>query len=340
MFAFRLSDAIYYTIADTADTPITSTDDFVLTPRLVITLIIIIMILEMIPLLKRLFGRMTYEDRLVFRDLKYTRMRKAGRKSDTALKPFWSVDGRFDHASRNARLAVLEGTRTRADIGVYFNSEWRWLPEGLLAVRWDHGDEAVSRVDGILNASSTDDAAGVLNDWASKSDYVDIVKVNYDSVSVYTVIIGRRIIPVIIGSVDVNVKALELFLSAYASGQIHRTIIDSTVFIAPDDTAYASGSASVVSGIVVNLRTALCNLEVMRAETVDSDKKRIADNFTQSEEEVAKEGTTVEAKLLAGASEIHDKVVERFASVAAPRIALGLDVDELVRVMNELSAFC
>lgn len=326
------SDNLYYSMADTADTPITSTDSWVLTPRFVIALVVIILIVEMLPLLMRLFGRMKYEDRLVFRNFKYSRMRKAGRKSDTALKPFWSVDGRFDHASRNARLEVLEGTKTRADIGVYFNSEWRWLPEDMLAVRWDHGDEAVSRVDGILKTSG--DAAGVLNDWASTSDYVDVVKVDYGPVPVYMVIVGRRIVPVIIGSTDVDVRALELFLSAYASSQVHRTIIDSTVFIVPDDAAYANGSASVASGIAVDLRTALCNLEVMRLETMDSDGKRIAETFTQSDEDVAKEGTTVEAKLLAGATEIHDKVVDRFASVAAPRIASGLDVDELVRTMS------
>lgn len=326
------SDNLYYSMADTADTPITSTDSWVLTPRFVIALVVIILIVEMLPLLMRLFGRMKYEDRLVFRNFKYSRMRKAGSKSDTALKPFWSVDGRFDHASRNARLEVLEGTKTRADIGVYFNSEWRWLPEDMLAVRWDHGDEAVSRVDGILKTSG--DAAGILNDWSSTSDYVDVVKVDYGTVPVYMVIVGRRIVPVIIGSTDVDVRALELFLSAYASGQVHRTIIDSTVFIVPDDTAYANGSASVASGIAVDLRTALCNLEVMRLETMDSDGKRIADTFTQSDEEVAREGTTVEAKLLAGATKIHDKVADRFASVAAPRIASGLDVDELVRTMS------
>ena len=319
-------------MADTADTPITSTDSWVLTPRFVIALVVIILIVEMLPLLIRLFGRMKYEDRLVFRNFKYSRMRKAGRKSDTALKPFWSVDGRFDHASRNARLEVLEGTKTRADIGVYFNSEWRWLPEDILMVRWDHGDEAVSRVDDILKASG--DAAGILNDWASRSDYVDAVKVDYGTVPVYMVIVGRRIVPVIIGNTNVDVRALELFLSAYASGQVHRTIIDSTVFIVPDDALYANGSASVASGIAVSLRTALCNLEVMRLETMDSDGKRIADTFTQSDEEVAREGTTVEAKLLAGATEIHDKVVDRFASVAAPRIASGLDVDELVETMS------
>lgn len=319
-------------MADTADTPITSTDSWVLTPRFVIALVVIILIVEMLPLLIRLFGRMKYEDRLVFRNFKYSRMRKAGRKSDTALKPFWSVDGRFDHDSRNARLEVLEGTKTRADIGVYFNNEWRWLPEDMLAVRWDHGDEAVSRVDGILKTSG--DAAGILNDWASKSDYVDVVKVDYGTVPVYMVIVGRRIVPVIIGSTDVDVRALELFLSAYASGQVHRTIIDSTVFIVPDDTAYVNGSASVASGIAVSLRTALCNLEVMRLETMDTDERRVASGFDQSEEEVAKEGTTVEAKLIAGAKDIHDKVVARFASVAAPKIASGLDVDELVRTMS------
>ena len=328
------SDNLYYSMADTADTPITSTDSWVLTPRFVIALVIVILIVEMLPLLMRLFGHMKYEDRLVFRNFKYSRMRKAGRKSDTALKPFWSVDGRFDHASRNARLEVLEGTKTRADIGVYFNSEWRWLPEDMLTVRWDHGDEAVSRVDGILNASGNGDTAGILNDWANTSDYVDAVKVDYGTVPVYMVIVGRRIVPVIIGNTDVDVRALELFLSAYASGQMHRTIIDSTVFIVPDDAPYANGSASVASGIAVDLRTALCNLEVMRLETMDSDGKRIADNFTQPDEDVAKEGTTVEAKLLAGATEIHDKVVDRFASVAAPRIASGLDVDELVETMS------
>lgn len=328
------SDNLYYSIADTADTPITSTDSWVLTPRFVIALVVIILIVEMLPLLMRLFGRMKYEDRLVFRNFKYSRMRKAGRKSDTALKPFWSIDGRFDHASRNARLEVLEGTKTRADIGVYFNSEWRWLPEDMLTFRWDHGDEAVSRVDDILNASGNGDAAGILNDWANTSDYVDAVKVDYGTVPVYMVIVGRRIVPVIIGSTDVDVRALELFLSAYASGQVHRTIIDSTVFIVPDDSVYANGSASVASGIAVGLRTALCNLEVMRLETMDSDGKRIAETFDQSDEEVAKEGTTVEAKLLAGATEIHDKVVDRFASVAAPRIASGLDVDELVETMS------
>lgn len=326
------SDNLYYSMADTADTPITSTDSWVLTPRFVIALVVVILVLEMLPLLMRLFGHMKYEDRLIFRNFKYSRMRKAGRKSDTALKPFWSVDGRFDHASRNARLEVLEGTKTRADIGVYFNSEWRWLPEDMLTVRWDHGDEAVSRVDGILKTSS--DAAGILNDWASTSDYVDAVKVDYGTVPVYMVIVGRRIVPVIIGNTDVDVRALELFLSAYASGQVHRTIIDSTVFIVPDDAPYANGSASVASGIAVSLRTALCNLEVMRLETMDSDGKRIADNFTQSDEEVAREGTTVEAKLLAGATEIHDKVVDRFASVAAPKIASGIDVDELVETMS------
>lgn len=328
------SDNLYYSMADTADTPITSTDSWVLTPRFVIALVIVVLIVEMLPLLMRLFGHMKYEDRLVFRNFKYSRMRKAGRKSDTALKPFWSVDGRFDHASRNARLEVLEGTKTRADIGVYFNSEWRWLPEDMLTVRWDHGDEAVSRVDGILNASGNGDAAGILNDWASGSDYVDAVKVDYGTVPVYMVIVGRRIVPVIIGNTDVDVRALELFLSAYASGQVHRTIIDSTVFIVPDDAPYANGSASVASGVAVSLRTALCNLEVMRLETMDSDGKRIADNFTQSDEDIAKEGTTVEAKLLAGATEIHDKVVDRFASVAAPKIASGLDVDELVETMS------
>lgn len=326
------SDNLYYSMADTADTPITSTDSWVLTPRFVIALVVVILVLEMLPLLIRLFGRMKYEDRLVFRNFKYSRMRKAGRKSDTALKPFWSVDGRFDHASRNARLEVLEGTKTRADIGVYFNSEWRWLPEDMLTVRWDHGDEAVSRVDGILKTSG--DAAGILNDWASTSDYVDAVKVDYGTVPVYMVIVGRRIVPVIIGNTDVDVRALELFLSAYASGQVHRTIIDSTVFIVPDDAPYANGSASVASGIAVSLRTALCNLEVMRLETMDSDGKRIAETFTQSDEDVAREGTTVEAKLLAGATEIHDKVVDRFASVAAPKIASGLDVDELVETMS------
>lgn len=327
------SDNLYYSMADTADTPITSTDSWVLTPRFVIALVIVVLIVEMLPLLIRLFGHMKYEDRLVFRNFKYSRMRKAGRKSDTALKPFWSVDGRFDHASRNARLEVLEGTKTRADIGVYFNSEWRWLPEDMLTVRWDHGEEAVSRVDGILNAAGGD-AAGILNDWASTSDYVDTVKVDYGTVPVYMVIVGRRIVPVIIGSTDVDVRALELFLSAYASGQVHRTIIDSTVFIVPDDAPYANGSASVASGIAVSLRTALCNLEVMRLETMDSDGKRIAETFTQSDEDVAREGTTVEAKLLAGATEIHDKVVDRFASVAAPKIASGLDVDELVETMS------
>lgn len=326
------SDNLYYSMADTADTPITSTDSWVLTPRFVIALVVIILIVEMLPLLMRLFGHMKYEDRLVFRNFKYSRMRKAGRKSDTALKPFWSVDGRFDHASRNARLEVLEGTKTRADIGVYFNSEWRWLPEDMLAVRWDHGDEAVSRVDDILKTSS--DAAGILNDWSSTSDYVDAVKVDYGTVPVYMVIVGRRIVPVIIGNTNVDVRALELFLSAYASGQVHRTIIDSTVFIVPDDAPYTNGSVSVASGIAVSLRTALCNLEVMRLETMDSDGKRIADNFNQSDEEVAREGTTVEAKLLAGATEIHDKVVDRFASVAAPKIASGLDVDELVETMS------
>lgn len=326
------SDNLYYSMADTADTPITSTDSWVLTPRFVIALVVIILIVEMLPLLMRLFGHMKYEDRLVFRNFKYSRMRKAGRKSDTALKPFWSVDGRFDHASRNARLEVLEGTKTRADIGVYFNSEWRWLPEDMLAVRWDHGDEAVSRVDDILKTSS--DAAGILNDWSSTSDYVDAVKVDYGTVPVYMVIVGRRIVPVIIGNTNVDVRALELFLSAYASGQVHRTIIDSTVFIVPDDAPYANGSASVASGIAVGLRTALCNLEVMRLETMDSDEKRIAETFDQSDEEVAREGTTVEAKLLAGATEIHDKVVDRFASVAAPRIASDLDVDELVETMS------
>ena len=326
------SDNLDYSMADTADTPITSTDSWVLTPRFVIALIVIILIVEMLPLLMRLFGHMKYEDRLVFRNFKYSRMRKAGRKSDTALKPFWSVDSRFDHASRNARLEVLEGTKTRADIGVYFNSEWRWLPEDMLVVRWDHGDEAVIRVDDILKTSG--DAAGILNDWASRSDYVDAVKVDYGTVPVYMVIVGRRIVPVIIGSTNVDVRALELFLSAYASGQVHRTIIDSTVFIVPDDAPYANGSASVASGIAVSLRTALCNLEVMRLETMDSDGKRIAETFDQSDEDVAKEGTTVEAKLLAGATEIHDKVVDRFASVAAPRIASGLDVDELVETMS------
>lgn len=270
MNMFNTSNCI---IASELDTPITSVDSLVLTPKVLIVLAVIIVIAEAIPLVKMAFTRMDRDDMEQYRTRSMSRFSKALKHGKT-LKPYWSSDGRFDNASMAARSTIMSNMKSRPRLGLYFNNEWRWLPVDALPVRWDHGSEAVMAAEDLISKMGSTNPGELIEAFTNSSPDADSIHMSYDGVDVILAIIGRTVVPVIIGHTDVDTTDLEIMLSRLVSNSKTRILIDSPVFIVNDENEYANHSKSVKSGVTVGIKTALCNLETMLMERTATDLNR------------------------------------------------------------------
>lgn len=269
----NMSNGFNYNMADAIDTPITDIGSFVLTPAFLIGVAVIIVIAESIPLVIMMSSNINWADREAFRDRKMSRFRSAVKYGKT-MKPYWSSDGRFDNASMGARKTILGKMKTRTDLGVYFNNEWRWLPTEDLPIRWNSGGDSVSVIEDVLDTAGSIDPSVIIERWADRSDGVSLTHVTYDDADVMIVMIGRTVVPVIIGDVGVDMTRLEIELSEIVSRSETRILVDSPVFIVNDEYRYAEHSKSVKSGVAVGIKTALCNMETLRRERLSTDLGR------------------------------------------------------------------
>lgn len=272
-----------YIMASEIDTPITSAGSLVLTPRSIIIMAVIIVIIEAIPLMKMAFTGIDRDDKEQYRTRSMSRFSSALKHGKT-LKPYWSSDGRFDNASMASRSMILSNMKSRPRLGLYFNSEWRWLPTEALPVRWNHGSDAVMAAEDLIGRIGSVDPGAIIRAFANESQDVGSIHMSYDGVDVDLVIIGRTLVPVIIGHADVDTSDLEVMLSKLAANSNIRILIDSPAFIVNDETEYANHSKSVKSGVAVGIKTALCNLETMLMERTAADFNRRNNDSTDDKD--------------------------------------------------------